>query len=321
MLRPLQTLFNPSDYPNLLVGLGSPDDAAVYRLDDRQALIFTADFITPIVDDPFDYGAIAAANALSDVYAMGGQPLLALNLVAFPSKLPLEILSEVLRGMAETVRASGAPIAGGHSIQDDEPKVGLCVAGRGEWERLMTKGGARPGDRLVLTKPLGNGTVTTAAKADQAAPEHIREATRWMKRLNRAASETALAVGARGGTDVTGFGLIGHAWEMAEASGVALEIHLGRVPFLEGAQRYADEGLLPGGAHSNFAAYHARVHFEEDMCEGDCMLLFDPQTSGGLLLAVPTERWAEFQASMAAANEPCWTIGEVIGGVSSIRVI
>ena len=321
MLRPLQDLFAPKDYPDLLVGLGSPDEAAVYRLDENRALIFTTDFFTPIVDDPYDYGAIAAANALSDVYAMGGQPLLALNLAAFPTHLPIEIFTEVMRGMAETVRSAGAVIAGGHSIQDDEPKVGLCVVGMAHPDRLLTKAGARPGDVLVLTKPLGSGVITTFAKSNQAAPEHIAEATRWMKHLNRAASECAMMVGARCGTDITGFGLIGHAWEMADASGVGLQIDLGTVPFMDGAQKYADEGIFPGGTLANHSTYSAHTRFVDDMCQGDCMLLFDAQTSGGLLLCIAPEQIDKFGAEMKQRNEPWWQIGKVIADPKVIQVV
>ncbi len=321
VLRPLQDLFIPADYPNLIVGLGHPDDAAVYRLDDQRALIFTTDFFTPIVDNPYDYGAIAAANALSDVYAMGGQPLLALNLVAFPAKLPVEILSEVMRGMAETVRAAGAVIAGGHSIQDEEPKVGLCVVGMAHPDHLFTKAGARDGDVLVLTKPLGSGVITTVAKADQADPAHVAGAVQWMKRLNRVPAEIAVTCGVHAGTDITGFGLIGHAWEMVESAGVGLRIDLGAVPFMDGAQRYADEGLYPGGTCANHATYQCHTRFADDMCDGDCMLLFDAQTSGGLLLAVPPEGLAHFRAEMTRHSEPWWEIGQVIGDQDYIAII
>jgi selenide, water dikinase len=321
VLGPLQGLFAPQDYPDLLVGLGSPDDAAVYRLDDQRAMILTTDFFTPIVDDPYDYGAIAAANALSDVYAMGGQPLLALNLVAFPANLPVEILTQVMRGMAETVRAAGAVIAGGHSIQDKEPKVGLCVVGMGHPDKLLTKAGAHPDDVLVLTKPLGSGVITTCAKVNQATVEHIAGATRWMKKLNRAAGECAMIAGARCGTDITGFGLIGHAWEMANASGVGMQIGLALVPFMDGAQRYADEGIFAGGTLANHVAYSPHTRFVDDMCDGDCMLLFDAQTSGGLLLAIAPEQLPVFRAEMTSRNEPWWEIGKVIAESQVIQVI
>ncbi len=321
VLGPLQGLFAPQDYPNLLVGLGAPDDAAVYRLDDQRAMILTTDFFTPIVDDAYDYGAIAATNALSDVYAMGGQPLLALNLVAFPANLPVEILTQILRGMAETVRDAGAVIAGGHSIQDKEPKVGLCVVGMGHPDKLMTKAGARPDDVLVLTKPLGSGVITTCAKVNQAAPEHVAAATRWMKKLNRAAGESAMLAGVRCGTDITGFGLIGHAWEMAHASGVGLQISLGAVPFMDGAQRYADEGIFAGGTLANHNAYLAHTKFMDDMCDGDCMLLFDAQTSGGLLLAIAPEQLPVFRAEMTRRGEAWWEIGKVVAEPGSIQVV
>jgi selenide,water dikinase len=321
VLRPLQRLFSPADYPDLLVGLGTPDDAAVYRLDGERALIFTIDFFTPIVDDPFDYGAIAAANALSDIWAMGGQPLLALNLVAFPSDLSPYVLTQVTRGMAETVRSAGAAIAGGHSIKDSEPKVGLCVAGTAHPDHLLTKDGARDGDLLVLTKPLGSGVITTAAKIDCADASHVDAAIRWMKHLNRRASEVAVSVGVCGGTDITGFGLLGHAWEMAEASHVGLQIELSQVPFMEGAAIYASQGIMPGGSGSNRDAYEPHVHFANRLPEGESMLLSDAQTSGGLLLSVPKRELASFEARMTGLDEPYWIIGQVIGGHNSIEVI
>ncbi len=321
MLRPLQDLFNPSDYPDLLVGLGSPDDAAVYRLDAERALVCTTDFFTPIVDDPYDYGAIAGANALSDVYAMGGQPLLALSLVAFPTDLPPNVLGAVMLGLGEKVREAGAVIAGGHSIQDKEPKVGLCVIGMVHPEHVLAKSGARQGDALVLTKPLGSGILATALKQERADPDRVREAVEWMKRLNKIASQVAVAVGVRGGTDITGFGLIGHAWEMAQASGVGLRINLGAVPFLDGAQRYADDGVISGGARSNQGTYRAYVRFPEDVCEGDRLLLFDPQTSGGLLLSIPHAQLAAFEVAMQESGQSYWIIGRVLEGQPEIEVV
>ncbi len=216
MLRPLSSLFQNADYPDLLIGLGKADDAAVYRLSDDQALVATVDFFTPIVDDPYAYGAIAAANSLSDVYAMGGRPIFALNIAAFPADLPEDVMAAILRGGAEKVREAGVPIAGGHTIQDKEPKYGLVVLGLVDPRRVLTKGGAQPGDVLVLTKPLGAGVITTALKRDLATEEQVAVATASMLRLNRAASEAALAAGVRAATDVTGFGLLGHAREMLE---------------------------------------------------------------------------------------------------------
>lgn len=311
MLRPIQSVFNPADHPDLLVGLGEPDDAAVYRLDDSRALIITTDFFTPIVDDPYQYGAIAAANALSDVYAMGGTPLVALNIAALPPDLPPDMIGQIMRGLAEKVRESGAVIAGGHTIQDKEPKVGLAVIGLGHPDHLLTKAGARPGDRLILTKPLGTGCITTAAKRDQASPEHVIEAVEWMVRLNRAGAEAALAVGARAATDVTGFGFLGHATEMAEASQVTLHVEMGRVPLMSGATVYAGQWIFPGGSISNKQAYEHGVRFADGIPQERQMLLFDAQTSGGLLIAVPADRFDAFAAAMDARRSPWWTVGSV----------
>jgi selenide,water dikinase len=311
VLRPLQGMFDPADHPDLLVGLGAPDDAAVYRLDDTRALIITTDFFTPIVDDPYQYGAIAAANALSDVYAMGGQPLVALNIAALPPDLPPDMIAQIVRGMAEKVREAGAVIAGGHTIQDKEPKVGLAVIGMGHPDHLLTKAGARPGDVLILTKPLGTGCITTAAKNDKADAAHVAEAVQWMTQLNRDAAETAVESGARAATDVTGFGLLGHASEMAEASGVTLHFQLQPIPFIAGARGYADAWLFPGGSTNNRLAYEKGVHFADGIPETARMLLFDAQTSGGLLIALPTAARAAFAAAMETRGAPWWEVGVV----------
>ena len=233
----MQGLFKPEDYPDLLVGLCDPDDAALWRLDDQRALVVTTDFFTPVVDDAYDYGAIAAANALSDVYAMGGRPFLALNIAALPPNLPNQVTSDILRGGAEMARSAGVVIAGGHTIQDKEPKYGLVVLGFVEPERALTKGGAQVGDTLVLTKPLGFGTTTTALKREQADPADVAEVVSWMKRLNDVASRLAVEFGVRGGTDVTGFSLLGHAVEMAHASGVRFHFKYNAIPFTAGARR------------------------------------------------------------------------------------
>ena len=255
-------MFDPADHPDLLVGLGAPDDAAVYRLDGDRALIVTTDFFTPIVDDAYQYGAIAAANALSDVYAMGGRPLLALNIAALPPDLPLDMIADIMRGMAEKVREAGAVVAGGHTIQDKEPKVGLAVVGLCHPDDLLTKGGARPGDVLALTKPLGTGCITTAAKNDKAQAAHVEEAVGWMMRLNREAAEAAQAAGSHAATDVTGFGLLGHAAEMAEASAVTLHFSVEQMPFMAGARVYADQWIFPGGSTNNKQAFEGGVRFE-----------------------------------------------------------
>jgi len=311
VLRPLQDLFRPVDYPDLLVGLGAPDDAAVYRLDEARALIVTTDFFTPIVDDPYQYGAIAAANALSDVYAMGGRPLLALNIAALPPTLPPEMIAQIMVGLAEKVREAGAVIAGGHTIQDKEPKVGLAVVGLASPDRLLTKGGARPGDWLILTKPLGTGCITTAAKSDQARPDDLVEAAAWMMRLNRDAAEVAEGVGARAATDITGFGLLGHATELAEASGVTLHLDAAQMPLLPGAEQYATAWIFPGGSAANREAYQRGVRVVGDLAEHRLMLLFDAQTSGGLLIALPPDQREAFAVQMAGRQAPWWDVGQV----------
>ena len=311
MLRSIQDIFDPADHPDLLVGLGMPDDAAVYRLNDEQALIVTTDFFTPIVDDAYAYGAIAAANALSDVYAMGGRPVLALNIAALPANLPTALTIEIMRGMAEKVREAGAVIAGGHTIKDDEPKVGLAVVGLGHPEKFLTKASAQPGDVLVLTKPLGTGTITTAAKNDKAAAQHVEAAVGWMSRLNRDAAVAAVGADAHAATDITGYGLLGHASEMAELSGIGLEIHVDAVPFMDGARQYADAWIFPGGSADNKNTYEGGVRFAEEITPEEQMLLFDAQTSGGLLIAVPEENFPAFQKSMDGANSPYWRIGAV----------
>jgi selenide, water dikinase len=295
----------------VLVGLGSPEDAAVYRLDAERALIVTADFFTPIVDDAYDFGAVAAANALSDVYAMGGMPLLAINLVAFPPDL-LDVLAEVLRGGAETVKEAGVALAGGHTIQDKEPKCGLAVIGLAHPDRLLTRGGARPGDALVLTKPLGTGVIVTAVKRGQADPAHLAGAVRWMTALNRTASRIAVEVGLQAATDVTGFGLLGHAWEMAEASGVGMEIRLRDVPLMEGARECARQWLFPRGSYCNRDFYSRHVRFADGIGEEMRMLLFDAQTSGGVLLAVPPGTLRGLLDRLEAEGQPGWVIGRVV---------
>jgi selenide,water dikinase len=314
VLRPIEAIFNPSDYPDLLVGLGAPDDAAVWKVDATRGIALTTDFFTPVVDDPYDYGAIAAANALSDIYAMGGTPFLALNIAALPPDLPVELTSEIIRGGAEKAREAGVVVAGGHTVQDKEPKFGLVVVGFVDLAHILTKGGARPGDRLVLTKPLGFGVTTTALKRQQADAADVQEAVDWMKRLNRAAGALAREFELRSGTDVTGFSLLGHGCEMAEASGVGFRLNYAAIPFLTSARRYADLWCFPGGAADNRLYFGDAVHFAEGIDEAAQMLLFDPQTSGGLLLAVPPEKLALLQQRAAELDQPVWVIGEVVEG-------
>lgn len=266
------------------------------------------------MDEPYDFGAIAAANAMSDVWAMGGEPVLALNLVAFPPQLSAATLAEVLRGGAETVRGAGAVIAGGHSIQDKEPKYGLCVVGFGETGRLLTKGGARPGDALWLTKPLGTGTVTTALKRGSATTDEAAAAVASMKALNRAAAHAARAAGAKAATDVTGFGLLGHALEMAESSGARFRFDWDALPWLPGALRLATEMVFPGGAFGNLEHFGGRLSRSRPLSDGEAMLLADPQTSGGLLVAVPPGGEEAFRASIGREGGRAWRVGDVVEG-------
>ncbi len=312
-------LFTADDFPDLLVGLGSPDDAAIWKIDDDRSLVVTTDFFTPVVDDPYDYGAIAAANALSDVYAMGGTPFLALNIAALPPDLPGDIGAQILLGGAEKVRQAGAVVAGGHTIQDNEPKYGLVVLGFVHPNQIMTKAGARPGDRLVLTKPLGFGTLTTALKRGLADDADLLEGVQWMKHLNKDAAHLARGYGLKCATDITGFSLLGHAYEMAEASGVGLRFRFDQIPFLSSARKYAREWIFPGGTSDNRLYYSPYVRFDDRINEESQMLLFDAQTSGGLLLCVPPDKLQAFMESSKDYEKPVWEVGEVFAG-SGIEV-
>jgi len=314
VLRPLQERFTPGLFPNLIVGLGRPDDAAVYRLSDEQAVVQTVDFFPPVVDDAYHFGAIAAANAMSDVYAMGGEVAFALNLCAFPENLPEEIIGDILRGGADKVLEAGAAIAGGHSVRDKEPKYGLCVTGFVHPARLLTKGGARPGDAVVLTKPLGSGVITTALKREQADPAHVAQAIDVMSALNRAASRCAREAGAHAATDITGYGLIGHALEMAEQSGAAFRFDWPALPFMAGAFDYAQRWIFAGGAETNERAYQPSVVFDPALMDWQRMLLFDPQTSGGLLVALDPGAVDGFIAGCQAQGARAWVVGDVIQG-------
>ncbi|GAB4535692.1 MAG: selenide, water dikinase SelD [Anaerolineae bacterium] len=314
VLRPLQDQFSTEAHPEVLVGLGVADDAAVYRLNEQQAIISTTDFFTPVVDDPYDYGAIAAANAMSDVYAMGGEVLFALNIAAFPPDLDPAYVTEILRGGADKVIEAGGVIAGGHTIQDKEPKYGLAVTGLVHPDHIFTKGGARPGDQLILSKPLGTGTISTALKRDLAHPAHTSAMIESMKRLNRCAARAGQAAGVRAATDITGFGLLGHAAEMTLAGNVRFRFRMGSIPLLPGATGYAAEWIFPGGSHNNKAHYAHMVEFEASIPEDRQMLLWDAQTSGGLLLAVPPERVEAFFAECAEHQQSAWVVGHVLEG-------
>ena len=319
MLRPLTGLFPQADFPNLLLGLELADDAAVYRLTDDLALVQTLDFFPPVVDDPYVFGAVAAANAMSDVFAMGGEVVLALNIAAFPESLPLEMVTEILRGGAEKVAEAGGVVAGGHTIYDDEPKYGMCVTGTVRPDRILTKGGARPGHALYLTKPLGTGIVLSAARADAADPAELAAAQESMLALNLRPSRLVREAGAGAVTDVTGFGLVGHAHEVARLSGVRVVLEAGALPLLPGALRHAAAGVRTGGAGRN------REHFGPDVTYAGPLdpaledVLFDPQTSGGLLVSLPPERADGLERRFAAEGLALWRIGEVTVG-SGIEV-
>ena len=293
----------------LLVGLHTADDAAVYRVNDQQAIISTADFFPPVVDDPYVFGAVAAANALSDVYAMGGQVLMAINLVAWPDNLDIAILSEILRGGADIAAEAGAVIAGGHTVTDREPKYGLAVTGMVHPERILTKGGAQPGDMLILGKPLGTGLITTAHKREQVDESDLAAAVASMMQLNRKASQALQRPGVHAVTDITGFGLLGHAWEMASQSLCGMRIEYYALPLLPNARRYAETGHVTGGAGRNASYLMPHVRIDERLNEVDREILWDPQTSGGLFASIEPSLWPELAA--LAPDVMFWRIGEV----------
>ena len=275
--------------PNLLVGVNTGDDAAVYRMDDDTALIQTVDFFPPIVDDPYAFGQIAVANALSDVYAMGGKPLTALNIVGFPVALPKEILGSILIGGADKAREAGVLIVGGHTVDDDEPKYGLSVTGVVRPGDHVTNAGALPGDNLVLTKPIGTGVITTAAKQGVAPEDILQNAVGIMAELNSAASQAMSSVGVHACVDVTGFGLLGHLRGMTRASGVAASISFDSIPFIPGAAQLAEDGVAPGGTHRNLDSLQPDVSWDDSLTDVQKILLADAQTSGGLLISVADE--------------------------------
>ena len=301
----------PAD-PNLLVGYDSSDDAAVYRVSDDVAMIQTVDFFPPVVDDPYTFGQIAATNALSDVYAMGGKPTLAMNLLAFPSCLPLEAVGDILAGGASKVTEAGAVIAGGHSIEDKEPKYGLCVTGLIHPDRVLTNSGAREGDILVLTKALGTGVLSTAAKAGLLEQADYRQMVALMTTLNKYAAQAAAPIPLHACTDVTGFGLVGHVKEMAEGCGSTIQLWAGKIPIVPKALELARDGIIPAGAYRNMD-FAAGDTLEEPSLPRevlDCM--YDPQTAGGLLLSVPEDRAAELLARLADAGVSAAAVGAVV---------
>ena len=298
--------------PNLLVGATTGDDAAVYRMSEDSALILTVDFFPPIVDDPWQFGAIAAANSFSDVYAMGGRPVLALNLVCFPADLPVDILGDVLKGGAAKAKEAGVLIVGGHTVNDQEPKYGMAVTGFVEPGRHATNAGAKPGDRLVLTKPLGTGIITTAGKNGVADPDTVARAIQVMLTLNKAASEAMMEVGIDACTDITGFGLLGHLQSMVEASGAGARIHLSQVPLIEGTRELVEAGVAPGGTHRNLESIDRVTSWDASITQEDKLLLSDAQTSGGLLIAVAPDKVSQLLEALSARGvvEAC-VVGEI----------
>jgi selenide,water dikinase len=297
--------------PAVLIGAATADDAAVYRLSDEQALVATVDYITPVVDDPYEFGEIAAANSLSDVYAMGARPLFALNVVGFPrDTLPLETLARILEGGAAKATEAGIGVLGGHSVDDPEPKYGMVALGLVHPERIVANAGAQPGDRLFLTKPLGTGIITTAIKRDVAPPAAASAAVRAMATLNRAACEAMVAVGVHAATDVTGFGLLGHLLEMLTASGAGAELRLASIPVLDGVLELARQGVYPGGSQRNLGHVSVRVDWGE-LEEPEQMILADAQTSGGLLIAVAAERAEALATELGARGVVAAEIGQV----------
>lgn len=308
--------------PELLVGIETIDDAGVYRLTDDIALIQTLDFFTPIVDDPYLFGQIAAANALSDIYAMGGRPLTAMNVVCFPTKkVDSGVLGEILRGGAEKIMEAGAVLVGGHSIEDEEPKYGLAVTGIAHPDKIVTNSGARPGDKLILTKPLGTGILATALKADMASRETEEEMGRWMAMLNRDAAAAMTEVGVHACTDITGFGLLGHCLELAQGSGVDVVLESREIPLLPGVLDFAAMGLVPGGAYNNRRYMEGKVHFDGHVKEALQDVLYDPQTSGGLLMAVAPEKVSPLLSELHRRGvKTARVIGEAIPGKGFIHV-
>ncbi len=335
-MRQLAGQFPATEYPDILIGLGEPDDAAIFRLDASRALIKTTDFFTPIIDDPWTYGAIAAANAMSDVYAMGGDVLFCLNIAGFPEELEPEVVAQIFAGGASKVREAGAAIAGGHTVNNPEPFYGLSVTGLVDPNKIMRKGAGNVGDRVFLTKPLGTGIITTAAKRTgpaeteaqrqerraQNKPDldvrHLDAAVASMLRLNRAASQAAQQANVRSATDITGFGLLGHAAEMAIAAArtadVGFRLYADAMPSLPGVWEYIAAGYLTRGSSRNPAEFGQHVRFGPAVSPAQQSLLWEAETSGGLLLVVAPDQVATFQAACAAADQPAWEIGEVVAG-------
>ncbi len=307
----------------MIVGTSTRDDAAVYRLNGETALVQSVDVFTPVVDDPYTFGRVAAANSLSDIYAMGARPILALSVIAFPvDKLPISDMREILRGGIDKAREAGIEVVGGHSLEDNEPKFGLSVTGLVHPERILRNSSAQPGDVLVLTKPLGSGVLTHAIKKGQATEEEIREVVEIMTRLNRDACEVMVEVGVSACTDVTGFGLLGHLIEMLQGSGVCARIRAETVPVLPTVRSRVEEGIYPGGTKKNLAYYGKYVDWEEGVEDADRLVLADSQTSGGLLIAVPKAREDELKKGLRDRGVAAHgTIGEIVPCTDEPRLL
>ncbi|QHT61394.1 selenide, water dikinase SelD [Paenibacillus lycopersici] len=317
----IRTLPPAERNPNLLVGLDTSDDAGVYRLNDELAIVQTVDFFTPIVDDPYAFGQIAAANAISDIYAMGGKPLTGLNIVAFPiATLDKAILADIMRGAADKAKEAGVTLLGGHSIDDKEPKFGMAVTGTIHPDRIRTNAGAKPGDRLILTKPIGVGIMTTSIKQDRLSPEETARVTKVMATLNKTAAEIMDKYDVHACTDVTGFGLLGHALEMAKGSQAEITIHRHAVPVLPRTRELAELGCVPGGTKNNYKHISDSVTFPEDMDQIDQWILCDAVTSGGLLIAVAANEAEALHRELIAAGVEAGLIGEVAEGKGHITV-
>ncbi len=305
-----------------MVGSDTFDDAGVFKLNDETALIQTLDFFTPIVDDPYWFGQIAASNALSDVYAMGGKPLTAMNIVCFPSKkLPLEMLAEILKGGFDKVAEAGALMLGGHSVEDDEPKYGLSVTGIVHPDKIKTNSAAKVGDKLVLTKPLGTGVISTALKGEVITQDQAKHALIIMAQLNSSAAELSQDYNVNACTDITGFGFLGHAYEMAAASKVGMNLYYSHIPFLDSAKELAAEGMVPGGAYRNRDYLKKCVEISSSISELESILLFDPQTSGGLLMSVPAQLTENLIIELNKRGITADIVGEVIDNPGILTVL
>lgn len=314
VLCPLQDILKRQSNADLLVGLDISDDAAVYKISDQVAIISTVDFFTPVVDDPYHFGAIAAANAMSDVYAMGGEVFLALNICAFPASLSPKVISEILRGGAEKVAEAGGVIGGGHTILDDEPKYGLAVLGKVHPDNVKTKSGAKVGDVLVLTKPLGTGVITTALKMGKAISADVNGAVDSMAALNRDAARILSSVQVSACTDVTGFSIIGHTLELAQKSQARIKLFFDKIPWLTGTKNYGDEDMFPGGCKRNRTFYEKHTDFANSISDREKNILFTPETSGGLLAAVPAETAGSLSGTFQHKHPLFSVVGEVVEG-------